>query len=122
MCRFIVGLMFIIVACARNAVERDGFVLERDKTEELLNTLLRRATFDFNCPADRLHLRVLAVHDDAGPDMPKQVGVTGCDKQATYSMEFIPVRLGPGLWAPSTTVEGAWKLDGAGIAVTTPSG
>ncbi|MBK7829552.1 hypothetical protein [Nannocystis sp.] len=28
--------------------------------------------------------------------MPKQVGVSGCERWATYTMEFIPSRYGPG--------------------------
>ena len=92
-------------------IHRDGFVLERAKTEEAFDELRRRAAFDMNCSPDRLNFTVLAVHDDAGPDMPKQIGVRGCGKQATYTKEYID------------DFESGWKLDMAGIDLTgEPSG
>ncbi|MCA9691390.1 MAG: hypothetical protein R3A51_05560 [Nannocystaceae bacterium] len=94
--------------CAgNNTIERDGFVLERDKTEEALAKLSRRASFDFGCPAQELQFTILAVHDDMGADMPKQIGVTGCQKRGTYAMEFIP--------SPAGLLETGWALDAAGV-------
>lgn len=122
------GLCLILAACAADAVRRDGFVLKRKKTEEMLGALMRRATFDLNCPVEHLNLTILEVHNTAGPDLPKQVGVSGCEKRATYSREFLWVGGGPGttwdlrtgrqgVWlGTGDLVDTGWKLDGAGIA------
>ena len=105
--------------CAQASIQRDGFVLERDRTEELLASLSRRAAFDLQCPAQEIRCTVLAVHDDAGPDMPKQVGVVGCNKRATYTMEFISTAVGGwggrGGWGFPYTHETGWRLDAAGV-------
>lgn len=74
-----------------------------------LRSLQRRASFDFGCPSDQLRLTILAVHDDAGADMPKQVGMQGCERRATYTMEFLSSFWGPG------DEETGWRLDAAGI-------
>jgi len=109
MSRFVFFALLLGTGCAGNSIERDGFVLEKDKTEELLRSLQRRASFDFGCPSDQLRLTILAVHDDAGADMPKQVGVQGCERRATYTMEFLSSFWGPG------DEETGWRLDAAGI-------
>ena len=101
--------LLLSTGCAANTIEQDGFVLEKSKTEELLHDLQRRASFDFGCSSDQLRLTILAVHDDAGADMPKQVGVQGCDRRATYTMEFLRSFWGPG------NEETGWRLDAAGI-------
>jgi hypothetical protein len=128
----LLGFCLILGACAADAARRDGFVLKRKKSEEMLDALMRRATFDFNCPADRLSLTILEVHNTAGPDLPKQVGVMGCEKRATYSREFLHLGGGPGmtwdprtgrqgiLWGTDTIVDTGWKLDGAGIMASPP--
>jgi hypothetical protein len=41
--------------------------------------------------------------------MPKQVGVHGCERRATYTMEFHRSFWGPG------NEETGWRLDAAGI-------
>lgn len=119
------SLSLVIGACAADAVQRDGFTLRRERTEEMLGSLTRRAAFDLNCPTRRLSLTILAVHNTAGADLPKQVGVVGCEKRATYSREFLHMGGGSGTtWDPSTGRQGmwwgtgsivdtGWKLDGA---------
>lgn len=90
---------FLTAGCATGrSIEMDGFTLEKAKTEELLGKLERRASFD----------TILAVHDDAGADMPKQVGVNGCERWATYTMEFIPNRFGG-------KDETGWQMDVTGV-------
>lgn len=94
---------------AGRTIEMDGFILEKDKTNELLGKLQRRAAFDLGCPGPELRYTILAVHDDAGADMPKQVGVNGCERWATYTMEFFPSRWGPG------NDETGWRMDVTGV-------
>ncbi len=102
--------LFLGVGCAAGqAIEMDGFTLEKAKTEELLGKLERRAVYDLGCPGPELKYTILAVHDDAGADMPKQVGVNGCDRWATYTMEFFPSRYGPG------NSETGWRMDVTGV-------
>ena len=102
--------LFLGLGCAAGqAIEMDGFTLEKAKTEELLGKLERRAAYDLGCPGPELKYTVLAVHDDAGADMPKQVGVNGCDRWATYTMEFFPSRYGTG------NAETGWRMDVTGV-------
>lgn len=127
------GLCLLLCACAADAVRKDGFVLRRKKSEEMLDALVRRATFDFNCPPGNLTLTILAVHNTAGPDLPKQVGVTGCERRATYSREFVWVGGGRGTtwdsatgrngtwWGTGDLVDTGWKLDGAGVTSAPPT-
>ena len=44
-------------------------------------TIRARASFDLNCPAESLKLRVLDLFSDKSA---KQVGVIGCDRRVTY--------------------------------------
>lgn len=111
----IIGSVCISAACAQPSIQMDGFDLERDRTEELLASLRRRASFDLNCPPQELNFTMLAVHDDAGPDMPKQVGVVGCRKRATYTMEYLVSRSGGWGWGHSYVNETGWRLDAAGV-------
>lgn len=106
---FVICSAFLAVGCATGrTLEMDGFTLEKAKTEELLGKLERRASFDLGCPGPELKYTILAVHDDAGADMPKQVGVNGCERWATYTMEFIPNRFGG-------KDETGWQMDVTGI-------
>lgn len=106
----IAGLLGVLQGCASGDVlQMDGFTLEKQKTEEMLADLQRRASFDMSCPAAELRLTILAVHDDAGADMPKQVGVLGCNKRATYAREY------------TQYIETGWALSGAGVEESTPS-
>lgn len=106
----VVCATLLAVGCATGqSIEMDGFTLEKAKTEELLGKLERRASFDLGCPGSELKYTILAVHDDAGADMPKQVGVNGCDRWATYTMEFTRSRFGPG------NDETGWRMDVAGV-------
>lgn len=106
----IVGLLGALQGCASGDVlQMDGFTLEKQKTEEMLADLQRRASFDMSCPAAELRLTILAVHDDAGADMPKRVSVLGCNKRATYAREF------------TQYVETGWTLNNTGVEESTPS-
>jgi hypothetical protein len=112
---YVLSIVCLSAACAQASIEMDGFVLERNRTEELLGKLRRRASFDLGCPPQELSFTMLAVHDDAGPDMPKQVGVIGCKKRATYTMEYLisgGVSMGVGYTYVNET---GWQLDAAGI-------
>jgi hypothetical protein len=44
MSRLVFFALLLSTGCAGNTIERDGFVLEKSKTEELLNDLQRRAS------------------------------------------------------------------------------
>lgn len=111
----ILGGWCFLAACVQASIEMDGFILERDRTEELLASLRRRASFDLGCPPQELKFTILAIHDDAGPDMPKQVGVIGCKKRATYTMEYLVSRASGVGWGHSYVNETGWRLDSAGI-------
>lgn len=113
--KYIISGVCLSAACAQASIQMDGFVLERDRTEELLSNLRRRASFDLGCPPQELNFTMLAVHDDAGPDMPKQVGVIGCKKRATYTMEYLVSRTSGVAWGHSYVNETGWRLDAAGI-------
>lgn len=125
--RLILCCAGISAGCAQASIQRDGFVLERDRTDELLASLSRRAAFDLQCPAQEIDFTILAVHDDMGPDMPKQVGVVGCNKRATYTMEYIQTGGGSSWvgwggargWSGgsihSYTHETGWRLDAMGV-------
>lgn len=89
------------VACGGSSIQRDGFVVEADGWQDTEDELGRRASFDLSCPRNELSLTLLDVHDDAGADMPKQVGVKGCGQRATYTREFV-----------GSLVSG-WHLDGS---------
>lgn len=112
---YVLGCLCVLAACAQASIQMDGFILEQERTEELLASLRRRASFDLDCPPQELNFTMLAVHDDAGPDMPKQVGVTGCSKRATYTMEYLVSRASGVGWGHFYVNETGWRLDAAGI-------
>jgi len=98
-------LLIVNLACAgsKNTIHRDGFQLEADAMREAEESLTRRAAFDLNCEAHKLSLVVLAVEDDAGPDVPRSVGVNGCGKRATYVRMFVNGR--PLEWGMNSSSE-----------------
>lgn len=109
---YLVGLLLLsslTLACGGAGLQRDGFVVEADEMEDAERNISRRASFDLGCDRSQLTLTLLGVHDDAGADMPTQIGVRGCGKQATYIRHIID---GPGMHDAET----GWEMDAAGIA------
>jgi hypothetical protein len=103
-------------ACAGASLEVNGFVVEEDAYKEDLNVLGARASVEMGCSRDQLAFELIAVHDDAGPDMPQSFAVTGCDVVAVYS------RLSA--TGASGTFLGAWELEsirGKGEATQQPA-
>lgn len=81
----VISCLLSLNACGGAAIQRDGFTLEEEYTKESFSLVRKRASFDLSCPVQNLSYVVLSVYDDAGADAPKQIGVRGCGKQATYT-------------------------------------
>ncbi|MCY1008354.1 hypothetical protein OV079_22910 [Nannocystis pusilla] len=64
----------------------DGFTLNPDPWLEDRQKIAQRASFDLNCPADKIGLTVLAVGGNGMwfDDWATQVGASGCDQRVVY--------------------------------------
>jgi len=78
--------LFGLVGCAATPTVRSGaFVLKKSDAEESFAQVRSRAEFELRCPAEKLELSVLAVYPQYDhADLPKQIGVTGCDHRMVY--------------------------------------
>lgn len=75
----------------------DGHTLNPDPWLKDQQTIVQRATFDLNCDANKLEVKVLAVGGvGIFDDWASQVGVSGCEQRAVY------VRTQSG-WVANTT-------------------
>ncbi|MDC0721400.1 hypothetical protein POL25_31120 [Nannocystis sp. bb15-2] len=64
----------------------DGFTLNPDPWLQDRQAIAQRASFDLNCPAEKLALTVLAVGGNGMffDDWATQVGVSGCEQRVVY--------------------------------------
>jgi hypothetical protein len=74
---------FVFLACAAT-VHVGHFNLQASSWEAARVTVSSRAAFELKCPEDKLSLTVLDVIQDAFGDVPRQIGVDGCDHRLVY--------------------------------------
>jgi hypothetical protein len=73
---------FLLVSCA--TVQSGGFTVRQGFTEDAFEKVKSRATFDLECPKEKLELVVLGTGLALGGDVPTQIGVSGCSHKAVY--------------------------------------
>ncbi len=81
-------LLLAAVGCGPTVIV-DGFKLDQSQYQSDREQLLRRASFDLACAADKLDVKVIEVIGE--PQQMKQVGISGCDQRATYVNLFTNV-------------------------------
>lgn len=82
--RVFVVLSIGFAACA--TVEVNGVKLDEGQWKKDSAEIRQRASFEMQCEAERIELRVL--NSGGHPTIAKTVGVTGCDKQGVYKLVF----------------------------------
>jgi hypothetical protein len=72
----------LLVSCA--TVQSGGFKLNKDEVEQSFEAVKNRASFEFECPKDKLELVVLNALSSPMGDQVMQIGATGCGHKAVY--------------------------------------
>lgn len=75
-----------LAACAPMPTMKVGdATIQKEQGEEAFAQVKTRASFDLDCPKEKLVLGVLGVLKVIGePDKVDQIGVSGCERKAVY--------------------------------------
>jgi hypothetical protein len=67
------------------SLQSGEFTVDKGMTESAFRTVRGRASFELECPADKLELVVLGTNPVKWmPDRATQIGVTGCGRRGVY--------------------------------------
>lgn len=88
----VVAALLAVAGCAtaaRQVVQQDGVTLDEQLWTQDAAAISNRASFEFNCPKQSLHLQVIeaGIHMDTADSAVRratEVGVDACGKRAVY--------------------------------------
>jgi hypothetical protein len=91
------GALLLLPSCAAT-VQSGGFTIGKDNQENAFEAVKARATFELECPKEKLELVVLATEVGGWGSAPyaTQIGASGCSHKAVY------VRTLSGGWAANS--------------------
>jgi hypothetical protein len=79
-------LPFALLLSSCATIQSGGFTVREGFTEDAFEKVKGRATFDLDCPKEKLELVVLGTGLALGGDVPTQIGASGCGHKAVYVM------------------------------------
>lgn len=83
--RLLVGVLALVVTtgCAAT-VKIGGIVVVKEAWDRAEMEIRSRASFELRCAPEQLSLRILSTMQFLEGAGPSSIGVSGCDRQATY--------------------------------------
>ena len=81
---FILTLAGSLTGCA--TLQSGGFTVDKSSTEHAFEVVKNRASFELECPKDKIEVTVL--NAEGTPARATQIGVLGCGHKAVYVASY----------------------------------